>query len=76
MHCRKIPERTSNISSRKRKARLGGRRDNLLLYRVPIEYRHIGDLPLTGIAVGVGSAGGIVAVVVAAGDGDSVARIQ
>jgi hypothetical protein len=69
--CRKIPERTSNISSRKCKARLGGLRDNLLLDRVPIEYRHIGDLPLIAVGVGVGSAGGIVTVVGAPGDGDS-----
>jgi hypothetical protein len=72
--CRKIPERTSNISSRKCKARLGGRRDDLLLDRAPIEYRHIGVLPLIGVGVGVGSAGGIAAVVGALGDGDSSPR--
>ena len=72
--CKKIPERTSNISSRKCKARLGGRRDNLLFDRVPIEYRHIGDLPIIAVGVGIGSAGGIAAVVGAPGDGDSFLR--
>jgi hypothetical protein len=73
--CRKIPERTSNISSRKRKASLDGLRDNLL-GRVQIAYRHVGDHPHAGIAVrvGFGSAGGIAAVVGAAGDGDSFTR--
>jgi hypothetical protein len=72
--CKKIPERTSSISSRKRKARLGGRRDNLLLYPVPIEDRHIGDLPIIAVGVGIGSADGIAAVVGAPGDGDSFPR--
>jgi len=72
--CKKIPERTSNISSRKCKARLGGRWDNRLFDRVPIEYRHIGDFPIIAVGVGIGSAGGIAAVVGALGDGDSFPR--
>jgi hypothetical protein len=67
--CRKIPERTREISGRKRKPRSGGRRDDLPIDRLPID-----DLPITGIAVAaaVGSAGGIAAVAGAAGDGNKL----
>jgi hypothetical protein len=70
--CRKIPERTLEISSSKRKLRSGGRRQDLPLDRLPIDRLPIDDLPVAriGVAIAVGSAGGIAAVAGAVGDGN------
>jgi hypothetical protein len=67
--CRKIPEGTLEISSRKRKPRSGGR--DLPLDHLPIDRLPIDDLPIARIAVdvAVGFAGGIAAGAGAAGDG-------
>jgi hypothetical protein len=70
--CRKIPERTLEISSSKRKPRSGGRREDLPLDHLPIDRLPIDDLHIVriGVDVAVGSAGGIAAVAGAAGDGN------